>query len=219
MDPAVRPHLDVARFSLPAPPDTPAVRAAVEVLDRYASPAIRAHSWRSWHWALGFGEQLGLPPVDAELLCVAALLHDIGLARAFDAAEPSYEEAGGHVAWAVAAGAGWPAVRRDRLAEVIVRHNWPEVPVDDPDGHLLEIATGLDISGARPDALPTELVDAVLARFPRGELGTEFGALVTAQAQRKPSTQARRLVESGLVGKLAAHPHEHRATGPDHHDT
>ncbi|TPW75558.1 HD domain-containing protein [Schumannella soli] len=210
MDPAVRPDPDAARTALPTPPDTAAVRAAVDVLDRFASPAVRAHSWRSWHWALAFGARLGIAPDDAELLCVAALLHDIGLAREFDAAVPSYEEAGGHVAWAVTAGAGWAPARRDRLADVIVRHNWPEVPVDDPDGHLLEIATGLDISGARPDVLPADLVDAVLARFPRGDLGVEFGALVTAQAHRKPSTQAHRLVAGGLVDKLAAHPHEHR---------
>lgn len=202
---------NAARLPLPVPPDTAAVGAAIAVLERYASPAIQAHSWRAWHWSRGFAQHLDLAQEDPELLCVAALLHDVGLSREFDAVEPSYEEVGGHVSWVVAAGAGWPAKRRDRLAEVIVRHNWTEVPVTDPDGHLLEIATALDISGARSDALPTELVEAVLARFPRGTLGEEFGSLVSQQARRKPTTQAHRLIEGGLVAKLAMHPHEGRS--------
>ena len=38
---------------------------------------------------------------------------------------------------------------------MIVRHNWPSVdPALDLEGHLLEIATGLNISGARADVLP-----------------------------------------------------------------
>ena len=60
------------------------MRAARAVAERYLTPALLAHSVRSWYWAAGFAALLGLQP-DRELLAVAALLHDTGLAPEFDA--------------------------------------------------------------------------------------------------------------------------------------
>nr|WP_315265891.1 hypothetical protein [Microbacterium lemovicicum] len=128
----------------------------------------------------------------------------------FDNHRISYEHAGGHVGVALTAGAGWPAHRRDRVLEVIVRHNWPRVePTVDAEGYLLEIATGLDISGARPDALPVDFRREVLAVHPRGTLAAQFGSCVSDQAARKPDTAAKRLIDGGLFDKLAANPLEH----------
>ena len=137
------------------------------------------------------------------------MLHDIGLAPVFDNATLSYEEAGGHVAVALTAGAGWTPERRRRALDVIVRHNWPSVdPGLDVEGYLLEVATGLDISGSRPDALPAPFVREVLDAYPRLTLAEEFTAQVTDQAARKPTTAAHRLVHGGLATKLAQHPFE-----------
>jgi hypothetical protein len=189
-------------------PDTAPVRAAQDLATRYLTPALAAHSVRSWFWASGFAEVLGLDP-DRELLAVAALLHDMGLAEEFDAVRTPYEIAGGHVAAVFGAGAGWSREQQQRLIEVVERHNWPEVdPAMDVEGHLLEVATGLDISGARPDVLPADYLAAVLALFPRGTLATDFGDRVTEQAARKPTSHAARLIAGGLVAKLAANPLE-----------
>jgi hypothetical protein len=121
----------------------------------------------------------------------------------------SYEHAGGHVAVALTAGAGWDADRRQRVLDVIVRHNWPSVdPKFDVEGHLLETATALDISGAHADSLPREFLLEVLEAYPRGSLAEEFSACVTDQAERKPTTSARRLVDGGVVRKLRENPLE-----------
>jgi hypothetical protein len=190
-------------------PETAAVAAAQEVAARYCSPALLHHSIRSWAWARGFSEVLGIPVADPEALAVAALLHDVGLVDVFDAARVPFETAGGHVGWVLTAGAGWSVARRERVVEIIERHMQPEVdPHQDPDGHLLEIATALDISGRRADVLPPDLVAAVLRAHPRGTLGAEFGACLLDQAVRKPSSQAARLVSSGLLERLATHPLE-----------
>ncbi len=187
-------------------PDTAPVRAARDLSDRYLTPSLAAHSVRSWFWAAGFAEVLGLQP-DRELLAVAALLHDMGLAEEFDAVRVPYESSGGHVAAVFGAGAGWSSERQQRLVEVIERHNWPEVdPALDVEGHLLEIATGLDISGARPEALPRDYLRAVLAQHPRGDLATDFGDRVVEQAERKPASHAARIVGGDLREKLAHHP-------------
>ncbi len=190
-------------------PDTAAARAAVSLAERYQSPAITAHVVRSWYWAAGFAALDGLTGVDHELLWVAALLHDIGTVTEFDAHTVSYEHAGGHVAVALTTGAGWTVERQQRVLDVVVRHNWPSVDVGlDLEGHLLERATGLDISGAGADLLPEPYLREVLAVHPRGSLAAEFGACVVDQAARKPDTAARRLVDGGVVEKLARNPLE-----------
>jgi len=190
-------------------PDTLAARGALALARQYQSPAITAHALRSWLWAEAFAVVDGIGNIDHELLYVAAVLHDIGTVGEFDNHALSYEHAGGYVGVALTAGAGWEQPRRERVLEVIVRHNWPRVdPSMDAEGHLLEIATGLDISGARPDALPEDFRREVLAAHPRGALAAEFGACVLDQAARKPDTAARRLVDGGVVAKLAANPLE-----------
>ncbi|MFC7927376.1 HD domain-containing protein [Microbacterium laevaniformans] len=190
-------------------PDTLAARGALELARQYQSPAITAHALRSWLWAEAFARIDGLGQVDHELLYVAAVLHDIGTVTAFDNHTISYEHAGGHVGVALTAGAGWPVERRERVLEVVVRHNWPRVdPAMDAEGYLLEVATGLDISGARPEALPEAFRREVLSVYPRGTLAAEFGACVIDQAARKPDTAARRLVDGGVIEKLADNPLE-----------
>ena len=189
-------------------PDTAAARGALEIATAYHSPSLLNHVQRSWLWAVGFAETRALDP-DTELLYVAAILHDVGIVTEFDNHTLAYEDAGGHVAIALTAGAGWPTERRVRAHEVIVRHNWPEVdPAFDVEGHLLEIATALDISGARSDELPLDFRREVLELFPRLELAAEFTACVTDQAARKPNTSARRLVDGGVARKLRENPLE-----------
>jgi hypothetical protein len=187
-------------------PDTPAARAALEVSAAYGSAALHNHCLRSYLWAAAYGDLYGIA-YDAELLYVSAMLHDIGLVPAFDSHTLPFEEAGGHVAWVFGAAAGWPVDRRRRAAEVIVRHMWAEVdPAEDPEGHLLELATGLDVSGRRPEAFPAALRADVLHRHPRLGLGPEFVACFRDQAARKPASPAGRMVAAGIADRIAANP-------------
>jgi hypothetical protein len=196
------------RMSEITAPDTAAARAALEIATEYHTPSLLNHVQRSWLWAVGFAEARNLEP-DSELLYVAAILHDLGIVREFDNNTLAYEDAGGQVAVALTAGAGWPAERRVRVHDVIVRHNWPDVdPAFDIEGHLLEIATALDIAGARPDELPLQFRREVLDRYPRETLAAEFTECVVDQARRKPDTSARRLVDGGVERKLKQNPLE-----------
>jgi hypothetical protein len=102
-------------------PDSPAARAALQVATEYLSEALINHSIRSWYWAVGFAAFEERSGFDAELLYTAALLHDIGLAEEFDNHTLAYELAGGHVAWALTAGAGWEKSRPDALPETFRR--------------------------------------------------------------------------------------------------
>ncbi|MEH3090356.1 MAG: cyanamide hydratase [Microbacterium arborescens] len=178
--------------ALLAPP-TPTAALALETVRRWSSPALVEHGLRSWAWARLRGDALGLD-YDAELLYVAAMLHDLGVSPAFDAHETAFEQAGGAAAWAFAAGAGWPHARRERVREVIERHMWLSVDPDlDAEGHLLEVATSLDVSGTAPDLWDVATLRAVEARHPRSGFTAEFAGCIHAQARRKPASAAARL--------------------------
>jgi hypothetical protein len=185
-------------------PETLAAATALEVCIAYSSPAMVNHCRRSFVWAAAYAITNGIA-YDDELLYVSAMLHDIGLVREFDNVTVPFEEAGGHVAWVFAAGAGWPIERRQRAAEVVVRHMWESVDVkEDPEGFLLEIATGLDISGASPDWWSSELRADVVAQIPRLTLAQEFTACFRDQAARKPESTAGSAIRSGLPDRVAA---------------
>jgi len=198
------------RDVLPAVPDTAAGRSALEVATEYCSPALLNHCVRSYLWAAHLGAARDMS-VDAELLYVAALLHDLGLLAQFDNHTLPFEVGGGHVAAVFAAGAGWPADRRRRVAGVIVAHMADSVdPGADPEGFLLERATAFDISGRAPEDFPADLRSAVLDRYPRLGLAAEFMACFEEQARRKPGSQAAAAVRSGVAARLAANPLEAR---------
>ncbi|MGA7989413.1 MAG: HD domain-containing protein [Candidatus Dormiibacterota bacterium] len=184
-------------------PRTAAARAALEVATEYCSPALLNHSLRSYIWAVSRAGRTGIA-FDEELLYVSAMLHDIGLVPEFDSHTVPFEFAGGHVAWVFGAGAGWPAERRRRASDIIVRHMWSEVDVTvDPEGHLLELATGLDISGRHPEWWPRGFRDDVVRVLPRLGLRAEFLRCFQEQAMRKPGSTAAAAVASGIADRLA----------------
>ncbi|RSN07640.1 cyanamide hydratase [Nonomuraea sp. WAC 01424] len=187
-------------------PDTPACRGALEVATRYQTPSLLNHSVRAYLWAAAYA-QTRMIDFDAELLYVSSMLHDLGLVAEFDSHTVPFEEAGGHVAWAFCAGAGWSPERRLRASEVIVRHMWEEVPVEqDPEGHLLELSTGMDISGRRTEDIPDGVRREVLDRHPRLEIAKEFTACIADQGARKPSSYAGRFVRGGVADRIASNP-------------
>ena len=186
-------------------PETAAATAAREVLVQYSAPALVNHCVRSYLLAASLAaiDQL---EVDIELLYVASLLHDIALEPAFDSHRLPFEDAGGHVAWVFAAGAGWPAERRDHAAQAIVAHMRGTDPAVDPEGHLLDLATGLDIGGRDADRWPAELLAELVAAHPRLDLAERFTACFRDQAARKPASSAAAAVRNGIAERLAANP-------------
>ena len=193
----------VARLLVP--PTEVAARAR-EVTAALASPALLGHSVRSWALAAELGRRESVA-FDAELLWVASLLHDLGLVPSFDAHAVDFEHAGGAVARVFAAGAGWPEPRQRRLAEVVERHMWESVDVDlDPEAHLLERATSLDVSGAGGADWDAAFVASLVAAVPRLGFAAEFAAAIGDQAERKPAGEAGRAVRGGMPGRITANP-------------
>ena len=188
-------------------PSTPISRQAMVVLTRFSPPALVNHCLRSYVLAASRAAIEGID-VDLELLYISALLHDIGLEATFDAHEVPFEEAGGNVAWVFAAGAGWPVERCDRTAQIIVAHMLGAEVAVDPEGHLLDVATGLDISGRGAEHWPPDLLQDLVTRYPRLDLAPRFTACIREQAERKPNSAAAAVVRRGLVAGLTDNPLE-----------
>ncbi len=188
------------------PDETPATRAAREVSAEYSSAALFNHCERAYLWSAALGELAGVA-YDRELLYVASMVHDLGLVPAFDNVLAPFEDAGGDVGWVFAAGAGWPAARRTRVKEIVIRHMWDSVdPAFDAEGHLLCEGTGLDISGRNAEQWPAPLRAEVLERYPRLGLPEEFLAAFEDQARRKPGCAAAAAVASGFGARVLQNP-------------
>jgi hypothetical protein len=193
----------VARLLVP--PTEVAARARA-VTEAHASPALLGHSERSWALAAELGRHESVP-FDAELLYVASLLHDLGLVPSFDAHAVEFEHAGGAVARVFGAGAGWPEARQRRLAEIVERHMWVSVDVAlDPEAHLLERATSLDVSGVGGADWDDAFVASLVVAVPRLGFAAEFAAAIGEQAERKSAGEAGRAVRGGMPARIAANP-------------
>jgi hypothetical protein len=184
--------------ALLAPP-SPVAERALDVVRAWSAPALVNHCLRSWAWASLLASSIGLDP-DRELLFVATMLHDLGVTPLFDAHTVPFEDASGAVASVFAVGAGWDGVRARRVGEVIERHMWPSVdPTVDVEGHLLEVATSLDVSGVGFERWDAADLRAVTAAVPRLDFSDAFDGLIHEQAGRKPASSAARLDGSGNV--------------------
>ncbi len=190
---------------LDARPDSRLARRAEKLVAEVSPPFLTNHCFRSHFFAVALAERDRVR-FDAELLYVAALLHDLGLVARFDTGR-CFEEDGADAAAALAAEAGWPPARCDALAEAIRLHLAVAVELEDrPEAFLLWHSTGLDVVGNRFGELSAETVAAVLASCPRLDFKQGFTDLVADQAERKPGCWAAAAMQRGLAERIAAAP-------------
>jgi hypothetical protein len=188
-------------------PDSRVAREAEELVREAAPDFLTNHSFRSYAWSVALADRDDVR-YDAELLYVAALLHDIGLIAQFDQGG-SFEDDGADAAARFAVEQGWTAERRDALAEAIRLHMAAEIALEDgPEAYLLWHATGLDVRGHRLGEIDPQDVAAVLASYPRLDFKRGFAELFADQAERKPDCQVAELMSSGFADRIAAAPFE-----------
>lgn len=191
------------------PPKLAATRTACAALDvaaRFCSPALLNHSIRSYLWGVAYGRGHDIA-FDDELYFVSAMLHDIGLTAAFDSHAVPFEEAGGHLGWVFGTAIGWPSERCARVDEVIVRHMREDIAAnEDPESHLLQIATSWDVSGRHAEEFSGQFRAETLRMYPRLGFGAEFLTLFGDQAHRKPGCAAASAINRGIEQRIAANP-------------
>lgn len=180
-------EMDLAR--VPAP-DTRAIRDAETLArDVYGEP-LRLHCYRTYWWAALLA-QFDALRFDAELLLVAALLHDLGLApRAIsDVGNCCFATNGARQAAAFAHEAGWDARRKHRLYEAISLHLNPVVDarLHGAEAKLIADGATFDVIGSGRRRIPDEARLAVHSRFPRAGFRDEI--VGTIERRHAPGTR------------------------------
>lgn len=94
-------------------PDTAIVSRAIDYAREHSEPYLFNHVMRSWLFGVAIAQQQDSPH-DPEVLAVATLLHDLGLANAFDG-PLRFEVEGANAARGISASASC-RVTRDRRA-------------------------------------------------------------------------------------------------------
>lgn len=178
-------------------PDSKAVQGALAVITGLGPPALVGHGLRTFAWGTLLGLRDGLR-WDREAFCLAALLHDLALARR-DHSRCCFASDGALQSMELLATLGVDAVRRERIAEAICLHLRIEVPPSlGVEAHLVNAGSALDVVGRRAREIPKPVREAVLQRHPRGELPEVLDEALGAELRQHPTSRAGRWVALGF---------------------
>jgi HD domain-containing protein len=171
-------------------PDSAICRQAEELLQDLRPPQIVGHSYRTFCWAriLARRDQV---EHDAEILYVAALLHDLGLAAPNGGKARCFTLVGAERAVQLASEAGWSAPSQLAVGEAITLHMNASVAADEgPEAHLLTAGAQLDVTGARYWELSSVAREVVLTRYPRNSAKEALARFFREEARSNPNTRA-----------------------------
>jgi hypothetical protein len=155
-------------------PETAAVAEATRRIRETTSPLIYHHSRRVFLFGEIHARRLGLAP-DPELLYLAAIFHDLGLATPFSDAEQRFELDGADHGRRFLVERGFSAAAAETVWNAIALHTTPAIPERmGPEIAATRLGVVTDVAGAGLDALDPEQVEEIVAAHPRGEFKTAF---------------------------------------------
>ncbi|WP_306470739.1 HD domain-containing protein [Pseudonocardia halophobica] len=169
-------------------PETAAVAEASRLIQETTSPLIYHHSRRVFFFGQIHAHRLGVAP-DPELLYLAAMFHDAGLATPFSEVEQRFEVDGADHGRRFLLERGFSAAAADTVWTAIALHTTPGIP----DRMGPEIATTYlgvltDVLGFGLDGLNSDQVEEVLAVHPRGDFKNEFLRAYHDGMKNRPDT-------------------------------
>lgn len=127
-------------------PDTPIVARAIELAERHCDPYLFNHSMRSWLFAVVLAKQRGAAH-DPEVLAVSIVLHDIGLAAAFNGAR-RFEVEGADAARAFAHEQGMDQRQMQLVWDGVALNSTPSICLyKEPEVALCATGIGVDWGG------------------------------------------------------------------------
>ncbi|WP_061300711.1 HD domain-containing protein [Herbidospora cretacea] len=155
-------------------PDTVAVAEATRLAQETTSPLIYHHSRRVFLFALVHARELGVDP-DPELLYLAAVFHDTGLATPFSGTVQRFELDGADHARRFLRERGFPAAAAETVWTAIALHTTPGIPGRmAPEIATLNLGVLTDVFGHGLDGMTNDQLDDILAVHPRGDFKTGF---------------------------------------------
>jgi len=146
-------------------PDTELCNAAVEYARTVSEPYIFHHVMRSAMLADSIGRRLAMK-YDRELLCVSAVLHDLGLTT-LAPVQMRFEIEGADLAKDFLARKGMTERHLEIAWDAIALHTTEEIPLRKcAEVALCQMGIAADLGLAPPEAVTDEIVDEALAAYP-----------------------------------------------------
>jgi len=167
--------------------DTPLISRAIEHARLHSEPYLFNHVMRSWLFAVKIAEQRNVAH-DAEVLAVATVLHDLGLAKAF-AGPLRFEVEGANAARRFAQGEGVDGRRAQLIWDGVALNSTPSIALyKDIEVSLCTAGIGLDWGGWGYESLPAEQIAEIIDAFPRLEMKQRFARAVCWVVETRPAT-------------------------------
>jgi hypothetical protein len=176
--------MDLAGIKIP---DTALVRDAIDLSRSLLEPFLFNHVMRSWLFGILLSEAAEVTP-DAELLALAAILHDLGLTERYTA-ENRFEVDGANAAREFMKDRGISAQQTQVVWDAIALHTTPTLALHkEPEVVITHSGIAVDVLGVGLDRIPQEKQRAILTAFPRLAFKDEFKGCLCKVVRQKPRT-------------------------------
>ena len=187
VDPNLRPAIATRLVAGVSVPDTPLISRAIEYAREHSEPYLFNHVMRSWLFAVILA-QLSESAHDAEVLAVTTILHDLGLAKAFDG-PLRFEVEGANAARAFARNEGIDDRRSQLIWDGVALNSTPSISLyKETEVTLCTAGIGLDWGGWGYDKLTEAQVAAIVDVFPRLEMKQRFARAVCCIVETRTAT-------------------------------
>jgi hypothetical protein len=172
-------------------PDTTLVRNAMELARGLLEPFLFNRVMRSWLFGVVLSEGAEHAP-DAELLAVAAVLHDLGLTDRYTGAN-RFEVDGANAARVFLSDQGISAHQMQLVWDAIALHTTPTLALHkEPEVVMVHSGIAVDVLGVGLDRVPQDKQRAILSEFPRLAFKTQFKGRLCNVVRQKPMTTVHR---------------------------
>jgi hypothetical protein len=169
-------------------PDSLLATEATDILRENSTDLLFNHSTRVYLFAAEQGRQRKLR-FDPELLYVAAAFHDFGLIKKFSSPNDRFEVDGANAVRQFLTAHNVPEDRVYTAWEAIALHTTPGVTqYMRPEVALLHSGVALDVIGTGFDQFPSDLREAIVARYPRKNFKQDFLQAYFDGFAHKPGT-------------------------------
>src|SRR3984957_2031043 len=168
-------------------PDTALVRDAIDLSRSLLEPFLFNHVMRSWLFGIVLAESAVIAP-DAELLAVAAILHDLGLTERYNE-ENRFEVDGANAAREFMRDRGISAQQTQVVWDAIALHTTPTLALHkEPEALITHSGISVDVLSVGLDRITQEKQRAILTAFPRLAFKDEFKECLCNVVRQNPMT-------------------------------
>ena len=168
-------------------PDTPLIARAIEYAQEHSEPYLFNHVMRSWLFAATLA-QLNQTAHDGEVLALTTILHDLGLAEAFNG-PLRFEVEGANAARAFAHNEGLDDRRAQLIWDEVALNSTPSIALyKEAEIALATMGIGLDWGGWGYEALTEAQVAGIVEAFPRLEMKQKFTRAVCGIVETRAAT-------------------------------